>query len=101
MSSGTSERRVSPRRAVDTRIFASIDGQTVRLANISEQGVAILGNGLEPGSEHLLEFNIDRNHVTLAIEIVDNSHRDTLYARFVDIPHETHQLIRTYIAQRR
>jgi hypothetical protein len=98
LSIETIERRACTREPVDTRIFASIDGQTVRLDNISEQGVAIHGHGLSPGSQHLLEINIDHNHVTLSVQIVDTSHDNTLHARFVDMPYDAHQLICSYIA---
>ncbi len=99
MNKPEQERRAAPRYPVDTGIFASIDGQTVRLSNISERGVAICGNGLAAGSEHVLEININRTHVTTPVEILDCTGRDLLHARFVALPADAQRLIQDYIAE--
>lgn len=96
-----SERRSAPRYAVDTSIFACIDGQTVRLGNISMQGVAIHGSGLSAGSAHLLEMNIARAHVTVSVEILDCSGDGLLHARFVQMPGDVQRLIGLYIDSQR
>jgi hypothetical protein len=98
LNNAVGERREAPRYPVDTRLFASLDGQTVRLDNISEQGVAIRGTGLSAGSAHLLELHIDRTHVALSIEILDCSSSDRLHARFVAPSADALQLIQAYIA---
>jgi len=98
MTVGPGDRRATPRYPVDTRLFASIDGQTVRLDNISEHGVAIRGNGLLAGSAHVLELNLDHTHVTLSVEILDCNSRDRLHARFIAVSHDAHRLIQAYIA---
>jgi hypothetical protein len=92
------ERRGTPRYPVDTQIFACIDGQTVRLGNISEQGVAIYGSGLSAGSAHLLEMNINRRHVTVSVQILDCSGGGMLHARFLAPPTDAQHVIRAYIA---
>lgn len=97
MSHGAPERRREPRYPVDTQIFASIDGQTVRLCNISNQGVAMLAHGLAAGTSHLLEVNIDRRHMTLAVEILAASHGGRLHARFVEPAPENRLAIERYI----
>mgnify|MGYP001551626702 CR=1 FL=1 len=99
MTATAAERRNQPRYPVDTRIFASIDGQTVRLDNISEQGVAINGSGLSTGSAHLLEMNINRVHITVSVEILDCSGDGVLHARFVETSHDARRLIRSYIKE--
>lgn len=91
------ERRVAPRYPVDTQIFASINGQTVRLGNISESGVAIHGSGLAPGSVHLLEINLNRTHLMLSIEILDCSGEGRLHARFVEPSLGARRVIQAYI----
>lgn len=93
-----SERRMTPRYPVDTRIFASIDGQTVRLGNISASGVAIRGTGLHAGSAHLLEMHIKHSHVTLSVEILDCSGGGLLHARFIAMSSDARRLIQAYIA---
>lgn len=93
------ERRRAPRYPVDTRMFASIDGQTVRLDNISWHGIAIRGNGLPPGSIHLLEINLNRTHLSVAIEILDCDDRQRLHARFVGLPATAQRLVEDYIAE--
>jgi hypothetical protein len=97
MSAPVTDRRSSPRHAVDARIFACLDGQTVCLDNISEQGVAIVGHGLERGSTHLLELNLNHAHVTLAVEIIDHSGDDILHARFVETCDDLQDLIHAYV----
>ena len=92
-----SERRTTPRYPVDIGLFASIDGQTVRLHNISEQGVAIQAKGLDAGSVHLLEINLDRQHVSVSIEVLACSNPDLLHARFVELNPETRDLVEHYI----
>lgn len=91
------ERRSAPRYPVDTRIFASIDGQTACLANISETGVAIRGTGLAAGSEHLLEIHLNRVHLTLPIEILDSRGEGQLHARFVAPSVNARRVIQAYI----
>jgi hypothetical protein len=91
------ERRATPRYPVDTRIFASIGGQTVRLLNISRSGVAIHGHGLPPGSDHLLEVNLDRRHITIPVRILDCSEPDCLHARFVEPEADLQLAIDRYI----
>lgn len=95
----TPDRRSQPRYPVDIRIFASIDGQTVCLNNISEQGVAIHGSGLSTGSAHLLEMNINHVHVTVSVEILECSGNGLLHARFVEPPDDAQRLIRSYITE--
>ena len=97
MKTHISERRSTPRYPVDTTIFASLDGQTVRLRNISMRGVAIHGTGLSAGSAHFLEMNIARAHVTVSVEILDCSGDGLLHARFVRLPGEAQRLIGMYI----
>ena len=99
MTATAAERRNQPRYPVDTRIFASIDGQTVRLDNISEQGVAINGSGLSTGSAHLLEMNINRVHIAVSVEILDCSGDGVLHARFVETSNDARRLIRSYIKE--
>lgn len=91
------ERRIVPRYPVDTRIFASIAGQTVRLGNISESGVAIHGSGLAPGSVHLLEINLNHTHLILSVEILDCSGEGRLHARFVNPSLGAQRVIQAYI----
>ena len=91
------ERRASPRYPVDTRLFASIDGHTVLLRNISRDGVAIQAHGLAGGSAHLLEINIDHRHLTLAVEILDSSAGGLLHARFVNPAPDLLTLLDSYI----
>jgi hypothetical protein len=91
------ERRGQRRHAVDVGIFASIDGQTVRLLNISHSGVAIRGQGLTTGSAHLLEFNLDHHHLAALVEIVDSSGTDRLHARFVQPEPALQQAIDRYV----
>lgn len=93
------ERRGTPRYPVDTRLFASVDGNTVQLRNISLSGVAIRASGLPVGSAHLLELNLSRRHVTLAIEILDISGDRLLHARFVEPSDESQRLIGDYISE--
>jgi len=83
MTNAPPDRRATPRYPVDTLIFASIDGQTVRLLNISRSGVAIHGHGLPAGSEHLLEVNLDHRHMTIPVQILDCSGPERLHARFI------------------
>lgn len=97
MSASAEDRRRAPRYPVDTRIFASIDGQTVRLGNISEQGVAIHGRGLSAGSAHLLEMNLNHRHVTVSVQILDCSGEGMLHARFLEPPMDAQRLIRAFI----
>ncbi|MCB1774824.1 MAG: PilZ domain-containing protein [Gammaproteobacteria bacterium] len=92
------ERRAAPRYPVDTRIFASIAGQTVRLLNISRSGVAIHGSGLPAGSEHLLEVNLDHRHVAIPVRILDCSGPEHLHASFVEPGPELQLAIDRYIA---
>ncbi|MDJ0741255.1 MAG: PilZ domain-containing protein [Gammaproteobacteria bacterium] len=82
-SASDSDRRDATRFPADARLFASIDGRTVVLRDISRSGVAIRAHGLEVGSVHLLEVHLDHQHVTLAIRIVDSSD-SLLHAQFVD-----------------
>lgn len=91
------ERRAAPRYATDPQIFASIDGQTVRVSDISQLGLAIHGNGLAIGSSHLLEINLSHRHVALSIEILDSSGTDTLHARFVDTADDIRDAIGDYL----
>lgn len=83
MTDASPERRSTPRYPVDTCIFASIAGQTVRLLNISRSGVAIHGHGLPADSEHLLEVNLDHRHLTIPVRILACSGPEHLHARFV------------------
>jgi hypothetical protein len=98
VTASTCERRTSPRYPVDTRIFASIDGQTVLVRNISEQGVAIRGSGLSAGSAHVLELNIDHRHITMSVRILECSGDGVLHARFIEPPPDATRLIRAFIA---
>ena len=98
MTNAPPERRATPRYPVDTRIFASIDGQTVRLLNISRSGVAIDGHGLPAGSEHLLEVNLDHRHLTIAVQILDCSGPERLHARFIEPETDLQRVIDRYIA---
>ena len=91
------ERRCVPRYAVDTRLFASIDGRTVRLRNISRQGVAIHCGGLEAGSAHLLEVHLNRQHMAIPIEILDCSGPQLAHARFLELSPYMRQAIFDYI----
>lgn len=95
----TRERRCSPRYPVDTRLFASIDGNTVLLRNISLSGIAIHARGLTVGSVHLLEVNINHRHMSLAVEILDTSTDGMLHARFIELTPESHRLIDEYIRE--
>jgi hypothetical protein len=99
MKPAAGERRATPRYPVDTRIFASVDGHTVRLLNISEHGVAILGRGLSPGSIHLLEVNINRQHISLRIEILDCPGEVQLHARFIGLHRAARDLIGDFISE--
>lgn len=93
------DRRATPRYPAGPQIFASIDGQTVRISDISLLGVAIHGKGLAVGSAHLLEINLSHRHVALPIEILDNSGTDTLHARFLDAAEDARDAIRSYLAE--
>jgi hypothetical protein len=92
------ERRAAPRYPARTGIFASLDGHTVRLRNISLSGVAIQGSGPATGGRHLLELHLDRRHIGLWVEILDCSGSGLLHARFVDPNRRARDLIRDYIA---
>lgn len=91
------ERRHTPRYPADTRLFASIDGQTVILYNISRSGVALYARGLEAGGTHVRELNLNHHHMTLAIEILDSSGDRLLHARFVEPGQQVTTLIDEYI----
>lgn len=99
MTTENPDRRGTPRYPADTRIFASIDGQTVRISNISLLGVAIHGRGLATGSSHLLEININHRHIALPVQILDSSQADTLHARFIEPASDAQELIRSYISE--
>lgn len=91
------DRRTVPRYPVDTEIFASLDGHTVRLRNISRHGVAICASGLDSGGIHLLELHLDRHHLALTVEIVDCSDQGLLHARFLRPDASARQRIDAYI----
>ena len=78
------EKRRKPRRVADPRTFASIDGKTVVVRNISVGGIAIVASGLTFGSTHLLELNMNGQHLASVIRIVADSEHGTLHACFVD-----------------
>lgn len=83
---------------MDTRVFASVAGQAVILNNISLTGVAMRARGLAVGSAHVLEINLNRQHVTLTIEILDTSDEQLLHARFIEPAAEAQRQIRKYIS---
>lgn len=99
MSRPATERRAAPRYPVDTGIFASIDGHTVRLSNISLSGAAIRASGLIAGRTHLLELNLNRQHVTLRVEVLDCNDEELLHVRFVEPGTEEKSRIHAYIAE--
>jgi hypothetical protein len=82
---------------VDRRIVASIDGQTVLLRNIGVAGVALHAQGLEAGSIHMLEIHLDHRHMTLGIEILQQSSDRLLHARFVSKSSQTRAAIARYV----
>jgi hypothetical protein len=94
-----SSRRATPRYPVDTHLFASINGHTVRLRNISRSGVAINGTGLASGTVYLLERHLNRRHVTLTVEILDGTDDGLMHARFAEPTLDQQRLIDHYIAE--
>lgn len=96
--STVTDRRSTPRYPVDTRVFASIADQAVILNNISLSGVAMRARGLAVGSVHLLEINLKRQHVALAVEILDTSDEQLLHARFVEPSRQAQRIILEYIS---
>jgi hypothetical protein len=86
-----------PRYPVDTRIVASIDGQTVLLRNIGKAGIALRAAGLEAGSTHMLEINLDHQHISLGIEIVERSTDRLLHARFISENADAMDAIASYV----
>ena len=94
----TEERRSAPRYPVSTRLFASIDGRTVVLRNISLRGVAVQAGGLSAGSTHLLELHLERNLVSIAMQVIETSDEHLLHARFIDLDSGAKALLNQYIA---
>ena len=97
MTTQAAERRATPRHAVDARLFASIDGRTVVLRNISRSGVALHAHGLTTGSLHTLELNLNRHHLATTVKILDTSDDSLLHACFIDLHPHTLDLIAEYI----
>ncbi len=97
MATRPTERRDARRRPVDARLFASIDGHTVVLRNISRSGVALHAHGLAVGSLHTLELNLNRHHLAATVKIVDTSDESLLHACFIDLHPHTYDLIAEYI----
>ena len=62
-------------------------------------GVAIRGRGLVAGSRHALEIHLDRQHVTLTVEILDDSGDDLIHARFTRLTPAAQRLIDDYIEE--
>ena len=91
------ERRDAPRYPADSRLFASIDGRTVVLRNISLSGVAVHARGLTIGSLHTLEIHLNRHHLAATVKILDTSDKRLLHACFVDLHPHTVDLISEYI----
>ena len=97
MATQPAERRDAPRYPVDARLFASIDGRTVVLRNISRSGVALNAHGLAIGSLHTLEINLNRHHLATTVKILDTSDGSLLHACFVEPNPHTLDLIAEYI----
>lgn len=87
------ERRSSARQAPTARTFASLDGSTVVVHNISIGGISIVGLGANIAGRHLLELHLQRHHLVLQIEIVDQGDNGTVHARFIDPPAALHRLL--------
>lgn len=94
---GKPERRTDPRQPAGSRLFASIDGQTVLLLNISRSGIAMRAHGLHVGSSHVLELHLDHRHLLVTVEILDVSEQQ-LRARFVDLSEQATASIDAFIA---
>ena len=90
------ERRQHRRAPVGASIFACLGGQTVRLNDISQNGVAICGAGLAAGSRHLLEVHIGGQHLALVVEIIDTA-ANRLHGRFIEPDERSKTLINQYI----
>ncbi|MCB1800736.1 MAG: hypothetical protein KDI82_03515 [Gammaproteobacteria bacterium] len=80
------ERRSSKRQAPIVRTFASLDGRTVVVHDISVGGISIVGLGATIAGRHLLELHLQRHHLVLKIEIVAQGDNGTVHARFIDPP---------------
>jgi hypothetical protein len=93
------ERRGAPRYPAEARLFASLDGDTVRLYDISMTGVALRAPTLRAGASHLLEIHLNRRHVAIVIEIVERSHDGLVHARFVEPAQEVCRLIEAHLVE--
>ena len=80
----SAERRATQRLPGGTRIFASIDGETMPVRDIGPGGICIVTRRFDTGSTHLMELHLQRQHLAVMIEIVSRSDDVTLHARFID-----------------
>ena len=90
------EKRASPRLPPDRRLFVSLNGDSVRIADISMGGITLHGPRVAVGTRVQLDMHLGKTHLCAEVEILRSSEETRSHGRFVDLNTKQKEALRQY-----
>ena len=91
------ERRGADRVTPDSRLVVSIDGGSVRIAELSCSGVTLHGPLITVGSRVVVDIHLGKYHLSAPVEILRTSDESRSHGRFAQLSDEDAQALQDYV----
>jgi len=90
------EKRATPRLPPDRRLFVSLNGDSVRIADISMGGITLHGPQVAVGTRVQLDMHLGKTHLCAEVEILRCSEEMRSHGRFVGLNEQQTAALRRY-----
>lgn len=97
MTEQPEDRRTHPRVTAGPDIFVSINGESARIANLSEDGISLHGPSLTVGSLVQIEAHIDKQHFVGTVKILRSGPDARSHGQFINLDAEAHSALQQYV----
>ncbi len=91
------ERRSACRVAPDSRLFVSIDGGSLRIADISTGGITLHGRTITPGSLIQIDLHLGKHHLRSLVEIVRTTGDNLSHGQFHQLRQIDRRALQDYV----
>lgn len=96
-SSPDQDRRKATRTSPDRRMFVSLEGEAVRVAELSCHGITLHGPLLTVGTRVQLEIHLGKYHLSAPVEILRTSGSNRSHGQFVDLGDDDRAALGSYV----
>jgi hypothetical protein len=91
------ERRSACRVVPQSRLFVSINGSSLRIADISAGGITLQGQTIAPGSLIQIDLHLGKHHLRSLVKIVRTTGENLSHGQFHQLRRIDQQALQDYV----